>query len=253
MNSDTLKILEMAVQVAARLPTEVTDIVARAIRESPGADSPAAKTHIAQDVPHPYYRDIATDFVTRWKEIGQHLSSEQLALILLTAEHADEAHRRNQAVELVWTGPDVHAGPFRRTEQAILQVLDSAQQRITLVSYAVYRIPHISEALVRAAKRGARIRIIVETPNLIEGQGEYERQVSHAINLADWPCWRQPHATRNGIAYCRTSVRSPGRRVLQQRGFFGGRRSTQDGARPSSAARNMQEGGAGAEGSDQRI
>ena len=214
MNSDTLKILEMAVQVAARLPTEVTDIVARAIRESPGADSPAAKTRIAQDVPHPYYRDIATDFVTRWKEIGQHLSSEQLALILLTAEHADEAHRRNQAVELVWTGPDVHAGPFRRTEQAILQVLDSAQQRITLVSYAVYRIPHISEALVRAAKRGARIRIIVETPNLIEGQGEYDTiqalggDVASCAEVYYWPEEQRgpDHGGKHGILHVKCAV-----------------------------------------------
>ena len=57
------------------------------------------------------------------------------------------------------------AGPFRRTEQAILQVLDSAQQRITLVSYAVYKIPQIGQALVRAARRGVQINVVVETPN----------------------------------------------------------------------------------------
>jgi len=66
------------------------------------------------------------------------------------------------------------AGPFLRTEQAILQVLDSAQQRITLVSYAVYKIPHVASALVRAARRGVKIKIVVETPHLVEGQDEYD-------------------------------------------------------------------------------
>ena len=74
-----------------------------------------------------------------------------------------------------WSGPApaAEAHPFRRTEQAILQVLDSARQRITLVSYAVYRIPHICEALVRAARRGVQINVIVETPDKLEGENEY--------------------------------------------------------------------------------
>ena len=42
-----------------------------------------------------------------------------------------------------------------------------------LVSYAVYRIPNVRDALVRAARRGVRIEVIVETPDRIEGQREY--------------------------------------------------------------------------------
>jgi hypothetical protein len=59
---------------------------------------------------------------------------------LRTATQAEKVHREGQTVELVWTGPDTEVHPFRRTEQAILQVLDAARQRITLVSFAVYRI-----------------------------------------------------------------------------------------------------------------
>ena len=75
-------------------------------------------------------------------------------MALLTAAHAEEMHRKSQSLELVWTGPDGGSGPFRHTEQAILQVLDSAKERITLVSYAVGRIPHVRDSLVRAAGRG---------------------------------------------------------------------------------------------------
>lgn len=95
-------------------------------------------------------------------------------MILRVAGLAEQAHRKNHSVELVWTGPATDAGPFRRTEQAILQVLDCAQQRITVVSYAVYKIPHIADALVRAACRGVQIRVVVETPNRVEGKGEYD-------------------------------------------------------------------------------
>ena len=169
-----LRLLEMTIELAARLPAEVLDIVARAVEGSPSACSPAARTRILQDVPHPYYRDIANDFLDHWKGLAPDLPSIQAAMILRVAGLAEQAHRKKQFVELVWTGPVADAGPFRRTEQAVLQVLDSAQQRITLVSYAVYKIPQIGQALVAAARRGVQIKVVVETPNRIEGQGEYD-------------------------------------------------------------------------------
>jgi phosphatidylserine/phosphatidylglycerophosphate/cardiolipin synthase-like enzyme len=168
------QLFEMAIELAALLPAEVLDIVARAVEESPSACVPAARTRVSQDVPHPYYRDIANDFLDRWRGFAPDLPSRQAAMVLRVAGLAEQAHRKKQAVELVWTGPVADAGPFRRTEQAILQVLDSAQQRITLVSYAVYKISRIAEALVRAARRGVQIKVVVETPNRIEGQGEYD-------------------------------------------------------------------------------
>ena len=168
------QLFEMAIELAARLPAEVLDIVARAVEESPSACSAAARTRVSQDIPHPYYRDIASDFLDRWRGLAPDLPSREAAMILRVAGMAEQAHRKKQAVELVWTGPVADAGPFRRTEQAILQVLDSAQRRITLISYAVYRIPQIADALVRAARRGVQINVVVETPNRIEGQGEYD-------------------------------------------------------------------------------
>ena len=133
--------------------------------------SPTARTRVAQDIPHPYYRDIADDFLDRWKGFAPDLPPHDAALVLATAGRAEQIHRNKQAVELVWTGPATDAGPFRRTEQAILQVLDSAHKRITLVSYAVYKIPEIADALVRAARRGVCINVVVETPNKLEGTG----------------------------------------------------------------------------------
>ena len=80
---------------------------------------------------------------------------------------------RKSLLDLVWTGPDADAGPIRRTEQVILEVIDSASQRVTIVSYAVYSIAHICGALVRAAGRGVRINVIVETRDKLEGKNEY--------------------------------------------------------------------------------
>jgi phosphatidylserine/phosphatidylglycerophosphate/cardiolipin synthase-like enzyme len=71
-----------------------------------------------------------------------------------------------------------------------------------LVSYAVYRIPRICDALVRAARRGVRINVVVETPNKIEGQNEYDTiqalgdQVGAVSTVYYWP--EEQRARDNG-------------------------------------------------------
>jgi phosphatidylserine/phosphatidylglycerophosphate/cardiolipin synthase-like enzyme len=96
-------------------------------------------------------------------------------------------------VELVWTGPDVGVVPLRRTEQALLQVIESATERLLVVSYAVYRIPRVCEALVRAAERGVAIQIVVESPDRIEGQHAYSTLAALGPSVASrcgvylWP------------------------------------------------------------------
>lgn len=205
MDDGENKLIEVAIQLAARLPSEMIGIVNRAILQSPGTASPQAKTRIAQDIPHRYYRDIATDFLDCWQNCAPHVSPQEVSLCLLTAAQAEQVHRQGQSVELVWTGPDVEGVPFRRTEQAILQLLDSATKRITLVSYAVYRIPRICEALVRAARRGVKINVVLETPNKIEGQTEYNTiqalgdRVAAVSTVYYWP--EAQRAKENGGKY----------------------------------------------------
>jgi phosphatidylserine/phosphatidylglycerophosphate/cardiolipin synthase-like enzyme len=53
---------------------------------------------------------------------------------------------------------------MRRTDQALLQVINSAKQSLLIVSFAVYKIPAIATAIVNSARRGVAIRICVEAP-----------------------------------------------------------------------------------------
>ncbi len=137
-----------------------------------------------------------------------------VAVALQTAAIAEQKHRDFQSIELVWTGPDVGEIPFRRTEQAILQVLDSATERITLVSFAVYRIPNVAKALVRAAKRGVAITVILETPHKIEGESEYNtlkalgEQVTACSSVYFWPKEKRAFADHDklGILHVKCAV-----------------------------------------------
>jgi len=200
---------EEATRLAAELPAETVELLAAAIVGGQGKVAQAA-----QSIPHLHYRSLASRFLQTWQEQAPQVPVEAVALALRTAAVGEQAQRESQTVELVWTGPDAGGPAFRRTEQAILQVLDSARQRITLVSYAVYRIPNVCQALVRAAQRGVQINVIVETPDKLEGENEYSTlralggEVAACSAVYYWPKERrgQDETGKHGILHVKCAV-----------------------------------------------
>ncbi len=166
-------IAEEAARLASRLPASVIETVVARLGRSDGSDWASLRGQIALAIPTPDYRGAVGSFLDRWRSKAPEVPPQSVAAALVTASYISKKSREEQAVELVWTGPVQSVIPLRRTEQAILQVLNSAQSRILLVSYAVYSIPNIQDAVVRAAKRGVAITVIVETPNRLHVQNEY--------------------------------------------------------------------------------
>ena len=89
-------------------------------------------------------------------------SGETLAAMLLAAAHAFRHAESLQKVELVWTGPTTELVPARRTEQALIQVINAAKHRLFITSYVAYDIESIAKALRSAAERGVKIEFLME-------------------------------------------------------------------------------------------
>lgn len=98
--------------------------------------------------------------VGAWK--ASTISGETLAAMLLAAAYAFRHAESRQRVELVWTGPTTELVPARRTEQALIQVIDAAQHRLFITSYVAYDIESIARALKSAAERGVKIEFLME-------------------------------------------------------------------------------------------
>lgn len=182
-----------ASSLAKALPYSIMRIVADAIDSYDVANWPAFRHQITSGVAHAHYRSLVGNFLDCWKSHAADVSVDAVASALRTAGYSEKAHQDSQAVELVWTGPDAGAVSCRRTEQALLQLIDGANERVLVVSYAVYKIPWICDSLVRAADRGAKISVVVETPDRLEGQNTYNtlqalgRQVAAKSSVYYWP------------------------------------------------------------------
>ena len=199
-----------ACELAAELPAATMHKVARIIGEAGGY---AAAHKKLPQIAHAQFRARAGHFLDEWETHAPLMDAAAVTLALRTAAASEERHRHAQTVEAVWTGPGPE-GSLRRTEQAILQLLDSAVARITLVSYAVYSIPNICDALLRAAARGVQITIIIETPDRLEGENTYSTlkalgsQVAAAASVYYWPAEKRKKSGsgKTGILHVKCAV-----------------------------------------------
>jgi phosphatidylserine/phosphatidylglycerophosphate/cardiolipin synthase-like enzyme len=182
-----------ASSLAKALPYPLLQIASTSVESCALSDWPSSRQKVIEGIAHANYRNLLCNFLDCWKSQAAEVSSEAVATALRTAAHSEKVHQDHQGVELVWTGPDAGVVPFRRTEQALLQVIDGAKERVLVVSYAVYKIPRICDALIRAASRGVRIKIVVETPDRLEGQHTYSTiqalgsQVATKSSVYFWP------------------------------------------------------------------
>jgi phosphatidylserine/phosphatidylglycerophosphate/cardiolipin synthase-like enzyme len=213
-NNGLQQIASEAGRLASVLPSALLVALVESIRNRDASDWQWWKGGLVAAISQPHYRGQISDFLDVWQSNAKHISPEAVAAALLTAGHSVRVHQQRESVELVWTGPDVGMVPLRRTEQALLQLIDSASRRATVVSYAVYNIPRIGEALVRAADRGVSINVIIETPDRLEGRNAYDTlkalgaSVAVRCNVFLWPLEKREKddAGKPGILHAKCAV-----------------------------------------------
>ena len=187
-----------ALRLADEVPESVVLSVAAAIETIDGPPSAPSRAQISANVAQSGYRAAVGRFLTLWSALESPATPAVAAMALRTAVYAISTHRTESATELVWTGPNPEALPLRRTDQALLEVIDAAQSSLTIVTFAAYKVPAIAAALVRAAQRQVHIRIIIESAQASEGKIAYEAidalgpEVAKMAAVYVWPMDKRP-------------------------------------------------------------
>src|SRR5947209_8324305 len=99
-------------KLAAAAPFSLLTGLSGAIEACDTSDWFSARSRIIHGVSHAHYRSLAAGFLDSWWGQAANLTPQAVALALLTAVHAEKAHRDHQTVELVWTGPETGVVPF---------------------------------------------------------------------------------------------------------------------------------------------
>lgn len=97
-----------------------------------------------------------------WRDAKQVRPSE-LAAALRGASATAALHERRGSVEMVWTGPSMGMVPVRHTEQVLCEVIESARNRLFIVSFVAYEVTSITNALQDAVGRRVQVNVLLES------------------------------------------------------------------------------------------
>ncbi len=143
--------------MACLVSPEKVEIIANRIRQT---DTYNANNALSSVVGTPATANLMHQLIDAWRATT--VSADELASMLLSASHVFAKVSNQQSVELVWTGPTTPFVSARRTEQALLQVINSAEQTLFITSFVAYDISSIVKALNDASDRGVSISMLLE-------------------------------------------------------------------------------------------
>jgi len=151
------KLLDAVAAVVCLVSPEKVQAIASRIRRT---DAVKAAGALSGAVSTPVAAEVVDQLINAWRSTS--VSAEELASMLLAAGHVFTKATNQQSTELVWTGPTTPFVSARRTEQALLQVINAAEQTLFITSFVAYDVSTIVKALNVASDRGVFIYMLLE-------------------------------------------------------------------------------------------
>jgi len=150
-------LLEAVAALVFLVSPEKVRAIASRIRPT---DQDKAANALAGVVGTPVATEVMDQLIDVWRSTN--VSAEELASMLLAASYVFTKTTNQQSTELVWTGPTTPFVSARRTEQALLQVINAAEHTLFVTSFVAYDVSTIVKALNAASERGVVISMLLE-------------------------------------------------------------------------------------------
>ena len=181
-------LLDVVAAVVFLVSPEKVRAIASRIRRTDQDKAPAA---LADVVWTPIATGVMNQLIDAWRATD--VSAEELAAMLLAAGHVFSKVANQQSMELVWTGPTTPFVSARRTEQALLQVINAAEHNLFITSFVAYDVSTIVKALNDASERGVVISMLLELAQEHGGSITFDAigKMSTLVPAARLYAWRE--------------------------------------------------------------
>ena len=181
------KLLDAVLEVVCLVSPEKVRAIAGRIRQT---DAVKAASALSGAVSTPGAAEVVNQLLNAWRMSA--VSAGELASMLLAASHVFTKASSQQSIELVWTGPTTPVVSARRTEQALLQVINAAEQTLFVISFVAYDVSAIVNALNAAAARGVAISMLLEPSKVHGGSISFDAigKMSALVPSANLYAWR---------------------------------------------------------------
>ena len=150
------ELLDAISALVGLISSDKVNAVAARIRATDASKAKALLTMLGT----PVARSVVEQLVAAWTKTK--ITPDELASMLVASSHVYNKAVSEQSIELVWTGPTTPFVSTRRTEQALLEVINSAQHSLFITSFVAYDVSSIVKALNTASDRGVSISMLLE-------------------------------------------------------------------------------------------
>jgi cardiolipin synthase len=151
------ELLKAIIELVSDSPPDKIGQLAEAIRRLAGFQSSGS---LAGWASNPRAKERLARLIATWQA---DISPVELAGMLAGAGAAYHRAKGEQEVELVWTGPSSGFIATRKTEQALLQVIDAATSRLFITSFVAYDVASIMTSLRKAISRSVDVSMLLES------------------------------------------------------------------------------------------
>lgn len=170
-------------RIAQEFPGDHCEAFLGALGASQPGDWRGLRKNVTEAIAIQPYQQMAMVLLDRWRNLAPEMSPDSLCTGLNAAAYSIQKLQTSPSVELVWTGPLGGTANFRRTEQALLELIHHARKRLLIVTFAAYKATLIQEAIGSALRRGVVIRFIGEST--LESGGKVAFNAFSAFNASD--------------------------------------------------------------------
>lgn len=144
--------------IVAQVSPEKVQAIAACVRRAEAGKADASLKNL---VGTPAASAMVDRLVSAWQ--ATKVSTDELASMLLAASYVYAEATSEQSSELVWTGPTTPFVSARRTEQALLEVINSAKSTLFITSFVAYGVSTIVKSLNAANERGVAVSMMLES------------------------------------------------------------------------------------------
>ena len=156
----TEQLYRIIAECVSNLPEGTIESVLYGIRGFEKAPLAWQKTGVLNRVPILTAKELVSSFLNAWCDEAYEMDGKTAERLFHSAMAVQMMKPSDP--ELIWTGPEKHAGKFRRTDQALLDVINRAENKLLIVSFAAFYEATLWEALKAAILRGVQIIFILE-------------------------------------------------------------------------------------------
>lgn len=181
-------------------PAVMVQEVMNSLQEWDGVPSDHLKAKLLSLARNPRTEYLLTQLIDCWINENHTLSAACVWLCLQSSLRTKQISPQSQ-LELVWTGPGNVATSIRRTDQALLELINGAKEHLLVVSFAVYKAQNIIEAIEEAIHRNVKVDLCFEDVDnsrgkiSFSGMKAFSSSIFRFASIYTWPIEKRPHNT----------------------------------------------------------